>query len=67
MENGQIQSETNIGAMRKRRVKMADERRYLIYYTFGNEAAETNSAQNTSADLQETGAQNSAIEEGENV
>ena len=29
---------TSVGEMRKRRVTMADGRRYLIYYTFGGEA-----------------------------
>ena len=29
------QLETTIGAMQKRVEKMADERRYIIYYTFG--------------------------------
>ncbi len=27
----------NVGEMKKRRVKMEDGRRYLIYYTFENE------------------------------
>ena len=38
MENEQKMSATDIGAMRKRRVTMADGRRYLIYYTFGEDA-----------------------------
>lgn len=29
---------TGIGEMQKRRVMMADGRRYLIYYTFGGDA-----------------------------
>ena len=33
----------NIGAMQKRRVTMADGRRYLIYYTFAGEAHEQSS------------------------
>lgn len=37
MKSEQTKSETDTGAMRKRRVTMADGRRYLIYYTFGNE------------------------------
>jgi hypothetical protein len=28
----------DIGEMKKRRVSMADGRRYLIYYTFGNDS-----------------------------
>lgn len=38
MENEQKKSEASLGAMRKRRVTMADGRRYLIYYTFGDDA-----------------------------
>jgi hypothetical protein len=67
MENGQIQFETNVGAMKKQRILMPDGRRYLIYYTFGIESEETNPADNFSEDLTEANAQNSAVEEGKNV
>lgn len=33
-------NERNIGEMRKRREKMADGKRYVIYYTFGERADE---------------------------
>jgi hypothetical protein len=38
MENEQKKSEASPGAMRKQRVTMADGRRYMIYYTFGDDA-----------------------------
>ncbi len=34
------QAEKPVGEMHKRREIMADGRRYIIYYTFGNEEAE---------------------------
>ena len=37
MENEEKQSENTVGKMHKRREKMADGRRYIIYYTFGDE------------------------------
>ncbi|HEX8246718.1 MAG TPA: hypothetical protein VF599_00920 [Pyrinomonadaceae bacterium] len=36
-DNGKTPAETSVGEMHKRREAMADERRYIIYYTFGNE------------------------------
>lgn len=45
MDSEQIEkNEPGIGEMHKRREKMADEKRYIIYYTFGessNELPET--------------------------
>ncbi len=38
MERETKQREIIVGDMLKRREKMADERRYIIYYTFGKEA-----------------------------
>ena len=40
--------ETNLEKMNKRRELMEDKRRYIIYYTFGDEAKEENSAPKTS-------------------
>lgn len=37
MENEEKQSENKVGEMRKRREPMADGRRYIIYYTFGDD------------------------------
>jgi len=37
MENEEKQVEKVVGEMRKRRETMADGRRYIIYYTFGDE------------------------------
>ncbi len=36
MEHKEKQPENKVGEMRKRRETMADERRHIIYYTFGN-------------------------------
>ena len=36
MENRETKPETSVGEMRKRRETMADGRRYIIYYTFGD-------------------------------
>ena len=38
MDNETAKLKTSIGEMQKRRVTMADGRRYLIYYTFDSEA-----------------------------
>jgi hypothetical protein len=43
MESETKQPETTVGEMHKRREKMADEKRYIIYYTFGEEPAENKS------------------------
>lgn len=43
MESETKQLEATVGEMHKRREKMADEKRYIIYYTFGDESAENNS------------------------
>jgi hypothetical protein len=37
MENEEKQPENKVGEMRKRRETMADGKRYIIYYTFGDE------------------------------
>jgi hypothetical protein len=37
MENEEKQPEKAIGEMHKRRETMADERRYIIFYTFGKD------------------------------
>jgi hypothetical protein len=37
MENEEKQPEIIVGEMHKRRETMADGKRYIIYYTFGNE------------------------------
>ena len=39
MEDKEKQPETEVGKMHKRRETMADGRRYIIYYTFGDEEA----------------------------
>ncbi len=41
MENEEKQHENKVGEMHKRRETMADGRRYIIFYTFGNEEAES--------------------------
>jgi hypothetical protein len=40
MEKEENQPEKEIGEMHKRREPMVDGRRYIIYYTFGNEETE---------------------------
>ena len=45
MENQTKQAETIVGDMRKRQEKMADGKRYINYYTFG-EGAPTDKSQN---------------------
>lgn len=40
MENEEKQLEKTIGEMHKRRETMADGKRYIIYYTFGDEESE---------------------------
>lgn len=35
MEDKETKPETGVGEIRKRRETMADGRRYIIYYTFG--------------------------------
>ena len=49
-----------VGAMNKRRVVMADGRRYLIYYTFENSE---NAPRFAGESLPEIEAKNSAVEE----
>ena len=39
MENQTKQVETIVGDMQKRQEKMADERRYILYYTFEKDSA----------------------------
>ncbi len=59
-----LENKPKVGTLRKRRVKMADGRRYLIYYTFdGSE----NALPNVAESLPETEANNSTIEEEINV
>ena len=41
MENEEKQPENKVGEMHKRREPMADGRRYIIYYTFGDEKIES--------------------------
>ncbi len=41
MGNEEKQLENKVGEMHKRREAMADGRRYIIFYTFGNEEAES--------------------------
>lgn len=55
--NGKKQA---VGAMKKRRVVMADGKRYLIYYTFENAENSSNAAE---PKLPEAQAQNSTVEE----
>ena len=38
MENEKVNLEETVGEMHKRRETMADGKRYIIYYTFGDEA-----------------------------
>ena len=45
MENQTKQVETIVGNMQKRQEKMADERRYILYYTFGKDST-TGKSQN---------------------
>ena len=40
METEEKSIETKVGAMHKRREKMADGERYIIFYTFGDEKLE---------------------------
>ena len=40
MENEEKQSEKTVDEMHKRRETMPDGKRYIIYYTFGDEKAE---------------------------
>lgn len=55
---------SKVGALKKRRVEMADGRRYLIYYTFDSEdSAPSDNAANSS----ENAARNSETEEEVNV
>ena len=60
MQGDLTEKTKSIGEMKKRRVKMADEKRYLIYYTFGDGSA---SPLESEEKLPETNAQNSAVEE----
>lgn len=39
MENEEKKADKAVGEMRKRRETMADGRRYILYYTFGDEDA----------------------------
>ena len=52
MENERTKAETTepaVGAMHKRRETMADGRRYIIYYTFGDSENAANGGENQSA------------------
>ncbi len=40
MENEEKQPEKTVGEMHKRRETMPDGKRYIIYYTFGDEKTE---------------------------
>jgi hypothetical protein len=46
MEREENQLEQKVGEMHKRRETMPDEKRYIIYYTFGDEEGETESEVN---------------------
>jgi len=59
-----LENTPKVRTLEKRRVKMADGQRYLIYYTF--ETSE-NALPNADESLPETKAQNSTIEEEINV
>ncbi len=48
-----IKAEQTVGEMHKRREMMADGRRYIIYYTFGEESA-TKAAENQTAETSST-------------
>ncbi len=56
------ESTSIIGTLKKRRVKMADGKRYLIYYTFDDA---DDSGDGGEAELPEARAQNSTVEEEE--
>lgn len=45
MEREEKQLEQKVGEMHKRRETMPDGKRYIIYYTFENEADETESSE----------------------
>ena len=42
--------ETSVGEMHKRREAMADGRRYIIYYTFGDDGAQVSPEAETSGE-----------------
>ena len=46
MENETKQVETVVGNMQKRQEKMADGKRYILYYTFGKNSAVGDSPNN---------------------
>ncbi|HEX8733918.1 MAG TPA: hypothetical protein VF721_01255 [Pyrinomonadaceae bacterium] len=46
---------TSVGEMRKRRETMADGKRYIIYYTFGDEGNSVAMTQKTSTEKREDG------------
>jgi hypothetical protein len=50
MESETKQLATTVGEMQKRREKMADGRRYIIYYTFGEESKNNKSPNNQSVE-----------------
>lgn len=60
MERSERENLPKIGALEKRRVTMADGRRYLIFYTF---KASENSAVASEEKPNEPEARNSAVEE----
>lgn len=60
-------TETSVGEMHKRREKMADERRYIIYYTFGDEAGGESGNPETMTQAAATTSEIENTEEGENV
>lgn len=43
--------ETSVGEMHKRREVMADGRRYIIYYTFGDDGAATDTSGETTSEV----------------
>jgi len=46
---------TSVGEMRKRRETMPDGKRYIIYYTFGDEEGAETLTQKTTAEKREDG------------
>jgi hypothetical protein len=55
MEDKGKQKQTSVGEMRKRRETMPDGKRYIIYYTFGDEGGAETMTQKTPAEKREDG------------
>jgi hypothetical protein len=53
MEDKRKTLKPSVGEMRKRRETMADGKRYIIYYTFGDEENSETMTQKTSAEKRE--------------